>query len=90
MTRCNICGSMINARYRAGKRQTLCTHCANNTPDKVDFDTFRFTLWTPEERTEYGRVPASIERAFYSDYIRSMQDLTDYCAGVVESEDISD
>ena len=86
---CNICGN-DNALWNSSARQVICGECIRNTPDKVDFETFRLALWTPEERKEHGCVPTSIEREFYSDYIASTQDLTDYCAGVVECEDISD
>lgn len=76
---CRICGDPT-ATYRGRSGLTLCDWCHEETPKKVDRETFEREYWKGWADT----VPESIRREFYDDYRHSTYGpVADYVAATV-------
>ena len=71
---CRICGSEEDARYYEHARRTLCRYCAEDTPKKVDRETFEKTYWG-EQLPEVDR---NTRQNFWEDYLSSRDTLKKY------------
>lgn len=69
---CRICGDE-NARPRGRNRGFLCDSCAEDTPAKVCFETFKAKYFSDDPN-----VPRAIARDFYDDYRSSTHNLEEY------------
>lgn len=76
---CRICGDETNVKYYPAKRQSLCRHCAKDTPAKVSFETFCKAIFQGDEE-----CPHAIKRDFYDDYKASRDTLKEYAKAISE------
>ena len=70
---CKICASG-DATYRPAQRQTLCEHCAADTPRKAGRESFDKRYWG----ARYKEVSEGTRREFYSDYLTSTCTVDEY------------
>lgn len=76
---CRICGETNGIQYYPSKHNTLCRHCAKDTPRKVSRETFDREYWKSDDHNEGpDSVPESTKREFYSDYLASTHTLPEY------------
>ena len=63
---CRICGDEDRVKFYPAKRQSLCPHCAKDTPANVGREAFDAKYWATGDD-----VPQAIRRDFYEDYLAS-------------------
>lgn len=75
---CFICGETRNVKFRKDLFKYICAYCSPSTPRKVNREAFDKRYWGEIEKTE--KVPESVKREFYSDYLSSSDNLEAYIA----------
>ena len=71
---CRICGETEGIEYYQHKRQSLCKHCAKDTPKKMGRLDFDQKYWG----RGWQEVPNSTRSEFYSDYLASSDSFAKY------------
>jgi uncharacterized Zn finger protein (UPF0148 family) len=79
---CRICGDETATAYRPRSGLILCPSCHEDTPAKVDRETFDRDYWDGQAET----VPPAIRREFWEDYRASRySSVADYLSATTSS-----
>lgn len=79
---CRVCGSEENVKVRADIQcRAICKQCYKGMPKKVSKDIFDLIYWKNDKR-----IPDSVKKEFYSDYLYSMHDIESYIEHTVSHD----